>query len=93
MEDSDEFDDEEITKILREALKIKLDDRKKIPSKIQLHRALISTLSEFMTCFKLIGFDLDGNPINFTIYKEKIQKSALDNSFMEEFGKFMESRS
>ena len=53
---------------------------------------MIGTLGEFLTCFKLIGYDLEGNPINMTVYKERIEKSALDNAFMEEIGKFMNSR-
>ena len=93
MGDSEEFTDDDITNILREALKVKLEEKRKIPNKIQIQRALVATLGEFMNCFKLIGYDLDGNPINLTVYREKIQKSALDNAFMEEFGKFMDSKS
>ena len=91
-EDPIEFKDEEITTILREALKVKLEEKRKLPNKVQLNRALVSTITEFMSCFKLIGFDLDGNPINMTVYNEKIQKAALDNSFMVEIGKFMSTK-
>jgi hypothetical protein len=92
MDEEPEFNDEEITTILRDALKVKLDEKRKLPSKVQLSRALISTIGEFLTCFKLIGFDLDGNPVNITVYKEKIQKAALDQSFMEAIGDFMEGK-
>jgi hypothetical protein len=87
-----EFDDEEITKILKEALTTRLKEKKKIPNKVQVNKAMISTLGEFLTCFKLMGYDLDGNPINLTVYKEKIEKSALDNLFMEQIQTFMSSR-
>ena len=91
-EESSDFSDDEVTDILREALKVKLGEKRKLPKKVQINRALISTISEFLKCFKLIGYDLDGNPVVLTIYNEKIEKSALDNAFLEQIGKFMESR-
>lgn len=91
-EESPDFSDDEVTNILREALKVKLDEKRRLPKKVEINRALISTISEFLKCFKLIGYDLDGNPVVLTIYKEKIEKSALDNAFMEEVGKFMSKR-
>jgi hypothetical protein len=91
-EEFEQFTDEEITNILREALKVKINEKRKLPNKIQLNKALIATIGEFLSCFKLIGYDLDGNPINITAYKEKIEKSALDNAFMEEVSKFMETK-
>ena len=91
-EEFEEFTDDEITNILKEALKVKISERRKLPSKIQINKALIATISEFLSCFKLIGYDLDGNPINITAYKEKMEKSALDNAFLEEVSKFMENK-
>ena len=87
-----EFSDDEIKNILKEALSLQLRDKRKIPKKNELNSALIGTIGEFLSCFKLIGYDLEGNPINMTVYKEKIEKSALDNAFMEEIGKFMNGR-
>ena len=87
-----EFSDAEITKILKDALKLKLEEKKKIPTRVQLNRALVSTMGEFLGCYKLMGYDLDGNPVNMTVYNNKLQKSALDNSFIEEFGRFMNKR-
>lgn len=84
----EEFSDEEITNILKEALTVKIREKRKLPNKVQLNKALIGTLGEFLSCFRLIGYDLDGNPINLTCYKEKIEKSALDNLFMEQVAKF-----
>jgi len=88
----EEFKDEEIEAILREALKSKLEDKRKVPRRNQLNQALVNTLGEFLTCWKIMGYDYDGNPVNMTIYKEKVQKSALDNQFMEEVSKFMGSK-
>jgi|TARA_R110002110_G_scaffold63454_3_gene176473 hypothetical protein len=88
----EEFKDEEIEAILREALKSKLEDRRKVPRRNQLNQALVNTLGEFLTCWKIMGYDYEGNPVNMTIYKEKVQKSALDNQFVEEVSKFMGSK-
>lgn len=88
----DDFSEEEIREILREALKMKLQEKKRIPRRNQLNKALIATLGEFLSCYKLIGYDLDGNPINLQIYNEPIQKSALENAFVDEINKFMEDR-
>jgi hypothetical protein len=86
------FNDAEVEKILREALKDKIVERKKLPNKVQLNNALAGSMGEFLSCFKLIGYDLDGNPVNLSYSKTKMQKSALDNAFMQEIGVFMESR-
>jgi hypothetical protein len=90
--DFQEFSDEEIKNILKEALTIQIKEKRKIPKRNELNNALIGTIGEFLTCFKLIGYDLDGNPINMTVYKEKMEKSALDNAFMEEVGRFMSQK-
>jgi hypothetical protein len=36
-----------------------------------------------------MGYDLDGNFVNLTISKTAMDKSALEQSFMKEFSKFM----
>jgi hypothetical protein len=90
--DFKEFSDDEIKNILKEALTIQIKEKRKLPKKNELNNALIGTIGEFLSCFKLIGYDLDGNPINMTVYKEKMEKSALDNAFMEEIGRFMNTR-
>ena len=88
-----EFSDEEIKNILKEALTLQIKEKRKVPKKNELNNALIGTIGEFLSCFKLIGYDLEGNPINMTVYKEKMEKSALDNAFMEELGRIISNRS
>ena len=90
-EDSPEdlFVDEEVLNVLRESLKVKLKEQRQKPTKNQLHSALKSTMGEFMSCWRLMGFDLDGNPINMAIYNNNMEKAALDNAFMQKFGEFM----
>lgn len=86
------FTDEEVEKILKEALTAKIKEKRKVPNKVQLNQALVGTMSEFLTCFKLMGYDLNGDPVNLTYCKEKMEKSALDNLFMEAISKFMGDR-
>jgi len=89
----EEFTDEDIENLLRDALKVRLEEKRKVPSKVRLNQALINSVGEFMTCFKILGYDYDGNPVNITAYKERIQKAALDNQFVDEIGRFMASKS
>lgn len=87
-----EFSDDELKAILKEALTFKLKEKRKIPRKNELNKALINTIGEFLTCFRVMGYDYDGNPLVMTVYREKLEKSALDNMFMEEIGKFVADR-
>ena len=91
-EEFDGFTDEEVEKILKEALTLKLKEKRKVPNKVQLNQALVGTMSEFLTCFRLMGYDLNGDPVNLMYCKEKMEKSALDNLFMDAMTKFMSSR-
>jgi hypothetical protein len=92
-EESEEiYVDEEVLNLLRESLKTKLKDDIKKPSKVRINSALKSTIAEFLTCFKLIGFDLDGNPINMTITNNKMEQNAIENAFMQHFGEFIQVR-
>lgn len=87
------FSDEEVTQILRDALKVKLEERKKYPNRVQLQKALISVMGEFLTAYKVVGFDYEGQPVSFACHKDPMAKAALDNAFIEEFSKFMARRS
>lgn len=86
------FSDEEVTKILRDALKMKLDEKKNYPNRVQLQKSLISVMGEFLTTFRVVGFDYDGQPVNITCHKDPMGKAALDNAFIEEFSRFMARR-
>jgi hypothetical protein len=88
-ENESEYTDEDIKQLLIDSLKQKLKDDRKKPSKVKMNQAIIATLGEFLTCFKLIGYDLDGNCVNLTVNRTALDKSALEQSFMKEFGKFM----
>ena len=88
-EDESEYSDDDIKKLLIDSLKIKLKDDRVKPTKVKLNQAIISTLGEFLTCFRLIGYDIDGNYVNLTVSKNEISKSALERSLIKEFSKFI----
>ncbi len=90
MDDSDiDYSDDDIKKLLIDSLKMKLKDDRGKPNRVRINQAIISSLGEFLTCFKLIGYDIDGNFVNLTVSKTPLDKSALEQSFIKEFGKVM----
>ena len=91
-EDPEEFTEEQVTEILREALRIKLEEKRNISPKFDINKAIVSTLGEYLDCFKLMGYDLNGNPLKLIVYKNNVQKSALSHLFMEDIGEFMNGR-
>jgi hypothetical protein len=86
---NDSLSDEEVFKILKESLKMKIQEERALPNKKALAKALKDSISQFLTCFRLVGYDLDGNPMQMTVSHNKLEKSALDNMIVESFGEFM----
>ena len=85
------FVDERVLEILRESLKQKLKrDRK--GSKSIIKNALKATMQEFLTCGKLIGYDLDGNVVEISFHSNKLEDNAMQNLFVQKFGEFMANR-
>jgi hypothetical protein len=85
------FVDEKVLEILRESLKQKLKrDRK--GSKSVIKNALKATMQEFLTCGKLIGYDLDGNVVEISFHSNKMEDNAMQNLFIQKFGEFMAGR-
>lgn len=92
-ENKEEFSDERVKDILREALKMRVQNRAgKQISQDQLNTALTDVLGEFLTCYRIFGFDMDGKPITLNKSHNTMEKSAIENLFVNEFGKFMSSR-
>jgi hypothetical protein len=96
MEPSDDkneevFVDEKVIEILRESLKHKLKKERKYNKK-GVNGALKSTLQEFLTCAKLLGYDLDGNVVEITFHGNSMEDAALQNLFVQKFGEFMHTK-
>ena len=84
--------DEEIYELIRQSLKDKRLNSKIKPYKVRTNAALKSTLLEFLTCFRVMGYDVDGNEVNFDVVHSKLEKSAMDNMFVQKFGEFCADR-
>lgn len=87
-----DYSDDEIRDILREALTLQIREKRKIPKKAKLKEVLCGNMAEFLSCFKLIGYDIDGDPVVMTYHTSNLEKSALDNAFSEEMVKFMHGK-
>ena len=90
-EEEEEYTDEEVLKLLRDAVKEKSQD-KRLPTGSQVRQALINTNLEFLTCFKLIGYDLDGNLVSLQCGRNDLHMDAVTHAFLEEFSKLMGSK-
>lgn len=65
---------------------------KEIRKKQELEDILKSRIEEFMSCYRLVGFDYSGRPITISASHNVMERSALDSIFTDEFSKFMESK-
>lgn len=77
-----EFDDfgefDEITRIAKKS---------KSTQDTRIH--IENILSEFLPCYRIMGFDIHGNEINIESHQNSMEKGALDNMFVSEFSKLM----
>ena len=86
--------DDEVLEILRQTL---IEDKKRerrradIP-KEQLNECLQERINEFLSCFIIFGYDFDGNLVELKKTSNKMEKSAMDNLFIQKFGEFMGER-
>lgn len=92
-DDREEYTEEYVKDILKEALKMRIKEQSsKNLNRERIDNALMGVLEEFLSCYMILGFDMDGSPIKIKSMHNKMEKSALDNQFMDEFGKFMSNR-
>lgn len=92
--DPEQIEDEDVARILNEALNAFINEgnRRAMPRRNQLNVALSTTISEFLNCYKIMGYDLDGNPININVYHNQMEKNALDNMFIDQINEFIAKR-
>lgn len=81
IEDFDYHEYDELTKL-----------GKIVKSTNETKKLLPPIISEYLSCYKLVGFDLHGNEINITKHKTPIEKNALESSFMKEFSNLMSAQ-
>lgn len=91
-EKPDDIIDDEVFQILRESLRQKLKKENKYRNVSSLKKAAKATLGEFFQCYKIFGYDLDGNVIEITQFNNKMEQSAIQNLFMQQVGEMMTGR-
>jgi hypothetical protein len=82
-DDRDSFSEDEIKNLIREALKVNIEDKKAAVSKLKIDTALISTVKEFLNTFAIIGYDLSGEPVVLKYAKSQMEKDALNTIIMK----------
>jgi hypothetical protein len=85
------FVDDKVIEILRESLKHKLKKERKYNKK-SFNSVVKATLQEFLSCAKLLGYDLDGNVVEITFFGNKMEDAALQNLFVQKFGEYLQSK-
>lgn len=66
-----------IQNLIKDSLTQKLTSKRKQKTKNDLHEALIATLQEFSSCFMLVGFDLENDPIIISRAQTPLEGEAL----------------
>ena len=86
--------EDDVLELLRQTLiedKKRSREKRDIP-KEQLDESLHAQISEFLSCFIVFGYDFDGNLVEMKKASNKMEKSAMDNLFIQKFGEFMGER-
>lgn len=66
--------------LLESLLKEKLSDKEQHVRNVEsLTNALVTTLSEFLGCFYLLGYDNNGSPVVLSYSKTEMQADALSS--------------
>ena len=82
------FTDDEIISLLKESLREKLEP-KKYKNKAQLKDSLCVSMQEFMSSFKVVGYDVDGNLVSFTYAPNDVSKHAIIHAYLDEFARLV----
>ena len=86
--------EEEVLEILRQAL---IEEKEKTregrdTNKEDLNETLDAILKEFVGCYRLFGYDFDGNIVDISHISTPMENSAMNNLFVHKFGEFMAER-
>lgn len=86
-----EYSEEDVKRILKDALKSNHLDREEseIPNRKEVMKALSSYMSNFLSCYHLMGYDLNGKPVQMRVFNNKLEEGALEHAFMEAIARHM----
>ena len=86
-----EYSDEDVKNILKNALKTKLGNHPKINQKDITH-LLTTHISQFLSCYKIMGYDLNGRPVVINQFDNNLERDALEHLFMENVTRMINER-
>jgi len=66
-----------IKNLIRDSLDQKLDSRRKQKTQNELHETLVAVIEEFCSCFMIVGFDLDNQPVVLSKAPSPMEGEAL----------------
>jgi len=86
--------DDSLKDVIREALTLKIKQKKHNKVKVDLANALISTLGEFLESYLVMGYDPAGNPVVIkyagTILEREALMAMLVKVFTREYSEYSE---
>lgn len=77
---------EDIRELINDILSVRTQELKKQKLVKDSNNALVTTISEFLNCFMLIGYDDQGTPIAITKSTSQVESDALHTLLMKFFG-------
>lgn len=78
-----EFSDDEIKELIKEALKTNFEKKTNHKKKVDIESALFATTKEFLSSFIILGYDLNGNPLIIKHSPSIMEKDALSSLLMK----------
>lgn len=77
------IDSTELKSLIRDALLAQAEETNQKFYRERCAQAVISTLGEFMQCYALVGYDLDGTPIRIVSAKTGLEVDAISSALQK----------
>jgi hypothetical protein len=90
--DGVDHDTSAIRALIQAALKENIDKQNHIRESEDNSKALISTISEFLDCFVILGYDQESDPVVITYGPTSKDNDALRNLYIKFLPQFMQSQ-
>lgn len=78
-------DRDQLTKLIQQALVVRIAQEKNRKENVDELNALLVTCQEFMKSFVILGYDLDGQPIQPLIHVSTQQEADAIGSYLSRF--------
>ena len=85
MSDGEDEEKDPLSELLREALKINVENKKQYKTQTELLETVQAVTSEFLDSFIIVGYDFDGMPVAVEGASNAQQRDALETLFLKYF--------